>query len=550
MGDDHRAAGELQQRVLQGPQRLHVQVVGGLVQEDEVAPLLEGQRQVQPVALTAGEHPGRLLLVRPLEPEGGHVSSRGHLHVADLDVVQAVGDDLPQRLVRVDAGAGLVDVGQRDSLADRELAAVQRLQADDGLEQGGLAHPVWSHHTHDPVARQGEGQPLDEGAPVEALGQVGGLQDLVSQARTRRDLDLLEVQLAGALGLSGHLLVAGQAGLGLGLTPPGRGAHPLQLLAQAPGQLGVLLALDLQTLLLGLQVGGVVALVGVEATTVHLGNPLGHVVQEVAVVGHGDDRALVGSQVLLQPQDRLGVQVVGGLVQEEKVRGLQEQATQGHPAALTTGEVLDLGVWGRAAQRVHGLLQLGVQVPGARSVELVLEGAHLGHQGVEVGVRVSHGGRDLVEPVELALDLCHALLDVAEHGLLLVQRRLLQQDADAVARGQPGLAVGGLVNARHDLQDRGLAGAVGADHADLGSREESHGDVIQDDLVTVRLARLDHLVDEFSHRSDTPFKGVARIHSRPDDDAPPTAPGCGPRRRHALPPSLREPRTRGDGAGQ
>ena len=60
MGDDHGAAGELQQGVLQGPQGLDVEVVGGLVQEDEVATLLEGQGQVEAVALTAGEDAGRL----------------------------------------------------------------------------------------------------------------------------------------------------------------------------------------------------------------------------------------------------------------------------------------------------------------------------------------------------------------------------------------------------------------------------------------------------------------------------------------------------------
>ena len=71
VGDDHGAAGELQQGVLQAGEGLGVQVVGRLVQEDEVAALLEGQRQVEAVALAAGQDPGRLLLVRSLEPEGG-----------------------------------------------------------------------------------------------------------------------------------------------------------------------------------------------------------------------------------------------------------------------------------------------------------------------------------------------------------------------------------------------------------------------------------------------------------------------------------------------
>src|SRR5699024_9828702 len=46
--------------------------------------------------------------------------------------------------------------------------------------------------------------------------------------------------------------------------------------------------------------------------------------------------------------------------------------------------------------------------------------------------------------------------------------------------------------------DGGLAGAVGADHADLRARVEAHGHVIEDDLVAHGLAGLVHGVDEFS----------------------------------------------------
>jgi hypothetical protein len=73
--------------------------------------------------------------------------------------------------------------------------------------------------------------------------------------------DLLEVQLAGAIGLGGHLLVALQAGLALGLAALAlERTHSSS--REALGELGVLLALDLQPLGLLLQVGRVVALVG------------------------------------------------------------------------------------------------------------------------------------------------------------------------------------------------------------------------------------------------------------------------------------------------
>src|SRR3989440_4729 len=155
VGDDHRAAREVQQRVLQRAQRLHVEVVGGLVEQDHVAADLQRQRQVEPVALAAGPYPGRLLLVRAFETERGDVRPRRHLDLADHQVVQAVGDDLPHGLPRVQPGARLIDVGQLDGLADAYLAAVRLLQPDDGLEQGGLTDAVGADDADDAVARQG-----------------------------------------------------------------------------------------------------------------------------------------------------------------------------------------------------------------------------------------------------------------------------------------------------------------------------------------------------------------------------------------------------------
>ena len=152
--------------------------------------------------------------------------------------------------------------------------ASERLEADDGLEQRRLADAVRADDADDAVARQRERQVVDEHPVAEALAQVLGLDDDAAQARARRDLDLLEVELAGALGLGRHLLVAGEPGLALGLASLGVLPDPLELVLEPLGELGVLLALDLQALLLLLQVRRVVALVGVGAAAVELEDPL------------------------------------------------------------------------------------------------------------------------------------------------------------------------------------------------------------------------------------------------------------------------------------
>src|SRR6185312_16852972 len=111
----------------------------------------------------------------------------------------------------------------------------------------------------------------------------------------------------------------------------------------------------------------------------------------------------------------------------------------------------------------------------------------------------------LVEPVELDLDVAQTLHHVAANGLLLVQRRLLLQDADGGTGGQEGVTIVRLVQTGHDPQDARLAGPVGAYDTDLGARIEAQRDVVQDHLVAVRLADLLHRVDELSHSAVMPF---------------------------------------------
>ena len=153
VANDHRAARELEQRRFERGQRLDVEVVRGLVEEQQVAALLERERQVQTVAFAAGQHAHQLLLVGTLEAEGRHVGAGRHFHAGHLDEVESVGHGLPQVLVRVKAGTVLVDVADLHGVADLERTGGQRLQADDGLEQGGLACAVGTDQGNDLAVR-------------------------------------------------------------------------------------------------------------------------------------------------------------------------------------------------------------------------------------------------------------------------------------------------------------------------------------------------------------------------------------------------------------
>jgi hypothetical protein len=74
--------------------------------------------------------------------------------------------------------------------------------------------------------------------------------------------------------------------------------------------------------------GRVIALPGDAIATVKLENPTGDVIEEVAVVGDRDDGALVIAQMMFEPRHRLGVEVVGRLVEEEDIWFGEQQSGQ------------------------------------------------------------------------------------------------------------------------------------------------------------------------------------------------------------------------------
>ena len=185
--------------------------------------------------------------------------------------------------------------------------------------------------------------------------------------------------------------------------------------------------------------------------------------------------------------------MVGRLVEQQQIGLLEQQPAQRDAAALAAGELRHVGVVGRAAQRVHRLVDLGVEVPQALGLDLVLQLGHL----VRGLVRVVHG--ELVVAVEDRLLRRDALHHVLAHGLVGIELRLLLQVADARALGHPGLAGELLVDAGHDAQQRRLAGAVDAEHADLGVGIERQIDVLEHLAVArIGLGQTLHVIDELT----------------------------------------------------
>ncbi len=176
----------------------------------------------------------------------------------------------------------------------------------------------------------------------------------------------------------------------------------------------------------------------------------------------------------LEPMHGFGIEMVRGLVEEKELRLLQQQAAERHPAPLAARELGNVGIIGWTAQRVHGLVDLGIEIPQALGLDLVLQLGHL------VCGLVGVVDRELVVAIENGLLRRHPLHHVLAHALVGIELRLLLEVADARAVGDPAIADEILVDPGHDAQQGRLARAIDAQHADLRIGVEGQVDVLQD----------------------------------------------------------------------
>src|SRR5262245_46895570 len=160
--DDDGTSREVEQRLFQRPQRVDVEVVGWLVQQQQVAAAAQQLRQVDAIAFAARQRAHLALLRRSLEVEPRHVRARGHLALPPLDLIVAAGDLLEYGPVRLQGLAALIDIPDPNRVAHAEGAGVGLFLAGDHPEQRRLSGPVRTDHADDAAAREREIELLDE----------------------------------------------------------------------------------------------------------------------------------------------------------------------------------------------------------------------------------------------------------------------------------------------------------------------------------------------------------------------------------------------------
>ena len=373
VADEDEGAFELVERVGQRIDARQVQVRGRLVHEQQVRRVQEQFHQRQAALLAAAQHLDLLEHIVAAKEETAEQGAdellgqalRGIERLLEHGAVQV---QHVHAILRVVAGLGVV--------AERALARLRREHAPENLQQRGFARPVRPHQ-HDALAALR----LETHAAVHhafAVGKVDVLQlDRPEPAALR--LGEPEIQLAVvALGRFDLVHTLNLLELALGLCRLGilgaeavdefHQAADFPLLVFVEGQLLLLVGLALQEILV------IAAAVTDQLALANLNNASHKLVQELAVMRDDENRSGVALQIVLKPQQRLQVKMVGRLVQQQQVRLLRQQSGQvrpHHPAAahLARGPV---GILVAEAEAGEDLPGLGFETIAPQLVEPVM----------------------------------------------------------------------------------------------------------------------------------------------------------------------------------
>ncbi len=182
VGNHHQAAGKILQEIFQHLQRHDVQVVGRLVEDEEVGIFHQHREQVQTTALPAGELADVDLLLGAAEQEALEQLRRCHLaaffqrdHVGDI----AHGIDHAPVLAQLDAF--LTVVAEDDGIADHHFTGVGRQHLGNDLQESGFAGAVGPDDADPLLTFKLIGEMLDQLLRSERLADVMTLHDFAAQ---------------------------------------------------------------------------------------------------------------------------------------------------------------------------------------------------------------------------------------------------------------------------------------------------------------------------------------------------------------------------------
>jgi hypothetical protein len=212
--------------------------------------------------------------------------------------------------------------------------------------------------------------------------------------------------------------------------------------------------------------GRIVHLLVGDASEGDLDGPVGHIIEESPVVGDQNDGPAVVAEEILEPLDRLDIEVVGGLVEEENVGFTQEEFGQFDAHAPSAAEFrrIPAEVAPLESQSGEGLFQFRLVVVATQDAVVFFFIVDALEEAEVIGaVIVGTVGDLVVEIVDLPFEPEQGFEGQAgffPHIPGVGDVHHLREVADGQLLGHGDLSGGRLVDAGDDFQEGGLAGAV------------------------------------------------------------------------------------------
>ena len=232
VADHNSAACKILQALLKRTQRIHIDIIGRLIEQQHIALLLERHSQLQTVSLTARQHAAFLLLIRTGKIETSQIGARIHVTPAQTYQLIAAAHHLVHALGRIYVLMLLVHIRNLDRLANLKRALINLLQPHNQTEQSSLTGTVRADDPDNAVRRKREIQVIEQQLVAERLLHALSLNHLIAKTRTVGD-EYLEFLLFLLDILVDQLIIRVQTGLTLSLTCLRSHTHPLQLTLQS-----------------------------------------------------------------------------------------------------------------------------------------------------------------------------------------------------------------------------------------------------------------------------------------------------------------------------
>ncbi len=463
VADDHHRAGETVDCLDQGLARIHVEMVGRLVQQQDVRCVTGHQSEEQP-RLFAARQIGDLG-IRPLlaEPEAAELTAE--LFVA---VVRAFAPQLDhRRRLHVELVGLMLGEITDPQLGRRRHRAGQRLQPPgQQTDQCRLAVAVRADQRDTVVFVEAQGQVFQHRRAVVPDRRIQHAE----QRRRQRGIRIGEIECdRRPVGKFRDRLHAFQH-----LDPRLRLFRLCRLVAEPVDELldmGALGFLFAARALVLFQPHApcrlepvVAALIHRELRVLEMHDLLHHPVQQAAVVADDHDRPVIAAEIFLQPQSCFEIEMVGGLVEQEQIRFCEQQRGQHHAHAPATRKFVEGALLRRF---VEPQPRQDARRPRPRAVGILF-----GETFVNAGnpVRVGSAFGLGVQILQFGIG--------GQHGI--DQRpcafgRFLARHPYAPARRHGNRSAVGFQLAHDQLQQRRLSGAVAPHQPDTVSRRHRRG---------------------------------------------------------------------------